>query len=76
MEKIKIQIDILKTKLTFFTGVFGGVSYIFLSIEKLEKFFNTYFLYFSFSLLLLYSIIGIFTNMSFLNDKYKEIEEC
>jgi hypothetical protein len=30
MEKIKLQIEILKIKLTFFTGLTGGVSYLFL----------------------------------------------
>ena len=74
MEKIKLQIDILKVKLTFFTGIFGGVAYMFLNIEKLNKIFNLSFLYFSFSSLLFYSIIGIFINMNLLSDKYTEIE--
>ena len=36
MEKIKLQIDILKIKLAFFTGLAGGVSYLFLHIDKLK----------------------------------------
>ena len=73
MEKVKLQIEILKIKLTFFSGIFGGVSFMFLNIEKLEKIFNIYILYLSFGLMLFYSIIGIFTNMSLLSDKYKEL---
>ncbi len=73
MEKIKLQIDILKIKLTFFTGLTGGISYLFLNIEKLDIF-NAFVLYVLFVLLFLYSVIGVFINISFLNDKYKELE--
>ena len=74
MDKVKLQIDILKTKITFFTGLAGGVSYLFLNIEKL-KVFNTYFLYILFAISFLYSLIGVFNNLSFINDKYKELED-
>ena len=74
MEKIKLQVDILKIKLTFFTGLTGGVSYLFLNIEKLQLF-NANILYFLFVILFLYSLVGVFINISFLNDKYKELEE-
>ena len=50
MEKIKLQIDILKTKLTFFSGLSGGISYLFLNIDKLEIF-NILILYFLFVML-------------------------
>ena len=74
MEKIKIQIDILKIKLTFFSGLAGGVSYLFLNIDKL-KIFNAFFLYFLFVIIFLYGAVGVFTNISFLNDKYRELEK-
>ena len=73
MENIKLQIDILKIKLTFFTGLAGGISYLFLNIEKLAIF-NAFVLYILFAILFLYSVIGVFINISFLNDKYKELE--
>lgn len=73
MEKIKLQIDILKIKLTFFTGLTGGVSYLLLNMDKLTIF-NAFILYVLFALLFVYSVIGVFINISFLNDKYKELE--
>ena len=70
MEKIKLQVDILKIKLTFFTGLTGGVSYLFLNIEKLAIY-NTFVSYILFVLLFLYSVIGVFINISFLSkNKY------
>ena len=43
------------------------------NIEKLDIF-NAFVLYILFVLLFLYSVIGVFINISFLNDKYKELE--
>jgi len=74
MDKIKLQIDILKTKITFFSSLAGGISYLFLNIEKL-KVLNVYFLYIFFTFSFIYSFIGVFNNLSFLNDKYKELEK-
>jgi len=74
MEKIKLQVDILKIKLTFFTGLSGGISYLFLNIYKLQIL-NAYILYFLFVILFLYGLVGVLLNISFLNDKYKELEE-
>ncbi|WP_457750267.1 hypothetical protein [Sulfurimonas sp.] len=72
MERIKLQIEILKIKLTFFTGLSGGISYLFLNIYKLHIF-NAYILYVIFVLLFLYGLVGVLLNISFLNDKYKEL---
>jgi len=74
MEKIKLQIDILKIKLAFFTGLAGGVSYLFLHIDKL-KIFNLHLLYALFVIIFIYCFVGVFINLSFLNDKYKELEK-
>jgi len=74
MEKIKLQIDILKIKLTFFTGLTGGVTYLFLNIYKLHVN-NASILYLLFIVLFLYGLVGVLINISFLNDKYKELEQ-
>jgi len=73
MEKLKLQIDILKIKLTFFSSLAGGTVYIILNIDKLN-FLNKHILYTLFALLLIYSVLGVFVNISFLNEKYKELE--
>ena len=74
MEKIKLQIEVLKIKLTFFSGLSGGISYLFLNIYKLHIF-NAYILYIIFVILFLYGLVGVLLNISFLNDKYKELEK-
>ena len=74
MEKVKLQIEILKIKLTFFSALTGGVSFLFVNADKLEKFLSLSALYIIFSTMYLYAVIGIFVNLTYLSDKYKEIE--
>ena len=45
IEAIKIQVDILKTKLTFFSAVIGIVGYIGAHFELLKKLLNIYIVY-------------------------------
>ena len=74
IEAIKIQVDILKVKLAFFSALMSGTIYLFLRFHYLEKFFNTYLLFFCFILILLYGIVGALTNLFELSKKYKELQ--
>jgi len=73
MDRLKLQIDILKIKLAFFSSLTGGTAYIILNVDKLD-FLNKPILYTIFASLLLYGALGVFINISFLNEKYKELE--
>ena len=74
MEKVKLQIEILKIKLTFFSALASGLSFLFVNIDKLEKFLSLSTLYVIFSTMYFYAVIGVFVNLTYLSDKYKEIE--
>ena len=65
IETLKIELDILKTKLVFFVGLAGGDIYLLINYDKINIFFNQYFIWFVFILFGIYSIVGVIVN--FLN---------
>ena len=77
MEKIKLQIEILKIKLTFFSALTGGISFLFINIDKLERLLSISALYIIFSIIYLYTFLGVFINLSSLSDKdkYEELKK-
>ena len=74
IEKIKLQIEIIKIKLLFFVGVVGAGSYLLDKIETYEKYFNHFVLLGGSYGLLLYGSMGIIFNMILLNKKYTELD--
>jgi len=73
-ELVKINIDILKTKLTFFASVVGGIMFLFINIDKINKFFNQYILAFGFIMIGFYGIIGVIKNLTELNRIKQKVE--
>jgi len=74
MEKVKLQIEVLKIKLTFFSALSSGLFYLFLNIDKLQSLINLTLLYIILFVLYLYAILGVFINLTYLSDKYKDLE--
>jgi len=72
MEKIKLQTEIIKIKLTFFTGLAGGVAYLLLKLYNLKV--DITILYVLLIPILLYSDVGVLLNIGYINNKYKELE--
>ncbi len=75
IERLKLQIEIIKTKLLFFVGVVGAGGYLLDKIEAFEKYFNHFLLVSGSYGLLLYGSMGIIFNMILLNKKYEELED-
>ncbi len=74
IEAIKVQVDILKVKLAFFSAVIGVVGYIGAHFTLLQRFANQYIVYSILIALLVYGSLGIVYNVVQLNRKYEELE--
>ncbi len=75
IEIVRVNIDIIKTKLMFFVGLVGGDVLLLTNYDKIHQFFGKYLILFVFNILGIYAVIGVVFNLTELNQKKLELEE-
>ena len=75
IERLKLQIEIIKTKLLFFVGVVGAVGFIATHFESFKQVVPLWIIWIGLIVLLLYGVVGIDYNIGKLTQKYEELED-
>lgn len=72
---IRVDVDIVKTKLMFFVGLVGSDVYLLANYDKISQFFEQYLILIIFNILGGYAIIGVIFNLIDLNQLKINLKE-